>query len=373
MKIVLLGIQGAGKSTQGNLLSKQLSLPYLSTGHIFREIAKEKTELGRYVKEMINAGSLIPDEKTIDIVTTYLDRKEYSHGFILDGFPRTLTQAKSFSNVDKVFQFVISDQEALWRLAHRDEVRDDNTIQAIKKRIELFHTFTTPVVNYYEKQDKILIIDGQKSIEEVNNEVLKSLGKQIVKDKLENWKQTHKIMIAVVGMSGSGKTEAVAYLKEKGLPSVSFGKIINDKVIKEFGEHTIDNHKKMRKQIRQDYGMAAMAVLSKDKIKEYLQEHTIVVIDGLYSWSEYWYLKEVFPDAKLYLVAITIDKDIRYERIRTRKERNTIGLEERDLDEINFAEKAQPIAFADYYILNNSTLDVLHHQLERIYRKIYFS
>ena len=103
MKLVIIGIQGAGKSTQGNLLSKQLKIPYLSTGHIFRQIAKEKTALGRYIKETLNAGFLIPDEKTIPIVDEYLSRPEYHYGYILDGFPRTLKQAKKFRNhIDKV-------------------------------------------------------------------------------------------------------------------------------------------------------------------------------------------------------------------------------------------------------------------------------
>ena len=83
MKLVLIGIQGSGKSTQGNLLSKQLKIPYLSTGHIFRKIAKEKTQLGRYIKEILNAGLLVPDEKTIEIVNSYLSRPEYKKGYIL--------------------------------------------------------------------------------------------------------------------------------------------------------------------------------------------------------------------------------------------------------------------------------------------------
>src|SRR6266550_1761448 len=77
MKIIIIGIQGAGKSTQGNLLSKELSIPYLSTGHIFREIAKEHTALGRYIKETMNAGYLIPDDKTLEIVSEYLSRLKY--------------------------------------------------------------------------------------------------------------------------------------------------------------------------------------------------------------------------------------------------------------------------------------------------------
>src|SRR6266581_8753340 len=103
MKIVLIGIQGSGKSTQGILLQKELGVPYLSTGHIFREIAKEHTPIGRYIKEVMNAGYLIPDEKTLEIVSEYLARPEYEKGYILDGFPRTVNQVESFGNgIDKV-------------------------------------------------------------------------------------------------------------------------------------------------------------------------------------------------------------------------------------------------------------------------------
>src|SRR5438067_94239 len=104
MKYLIIGIQGAGKSTQGNLLSKSLHIPYLSTGHIFRNLSHEKTQLGRYIKELYNAGRLIPDDKTLKIVTEYLHRPQYAKGFILDGFPRTLHQAKVFENgIDKAF------------------------------------------------------------------------------------------------------------------------------------------------------------------------------------------------------------------------------------------------------------------------------
>jgi len=92
MKIILIGIQGAGKSTQGNILSKKLGIPYLSTGHIFRDIAKEKTPIGRYIKEVMVSGALIPDGKTLEIVSEYLKRPEYSKGYVMDGFPRTTTE-----------------------------------------------------------------------------------------------------------------------------------------------------------------------------------------------------------------------------------------------------------------------------------------
>lgn len=178
MKIIMIGIQGAGKSTQGNLLSEKLNIPYLSTGHIFRELAKEKTPTGRYIKETMNAGYLIPDGKTLEIVSEYLHRPEYEKGYIMDGFPRTTAQAEAFENgINKVIYLRVSDKEALWRLSGRDDNREDDTLKAIRKRIEVFHRFTEPVIEYYRKKGKFLEIDGEKSIEEINKEILKSLDK----------------------------------------------------------------------------------------------------------------------------------------------------------------------------------------------------
>ena len=172
MKLILIGIQGSGKSTQGNILSEKLGIPYLSSGHIFREMSKEKTPWGRYVKETLNAGYLIPDEKAIPIIEEYLGKPEYKNGYILDGFPRTAPQAEQFTNgVEKVLYLKVSDKEALWRLSGRIEegIREDNTLQAIRKRIQLFHDFTEPVLEHYRKKRLLLEIDGEKSIEEVTN------------------------------------------------------------------------------------------------------------------------------------------------------------------------------------------------------------
>lgn len=178
MKLILIGIQGAGKSTQGNLLRDKLGVPYLSTGHIFREMAKEKTSLGRYIKETMNAGFLIPDDKTLEIVEAYLSRPEYEKGYIMDGFPRTVAQAEKFHNgVDKIIYLKVSDREALWRLAYRDsEGREDETLPAIKKRIELFHKLTEPVIDYYREKGKLIEIDGEKDIEEIHKEIMNQIS-----------------------------------------------------------------------------------------------------------------------------------------------------------------------------------------------------
>lgn len=176
MKIILIGIQGAGKSTQGNILSEKLKIPYLSTGHIFREMAKEKTPEGRYIKETINAGYLIPDDKTLQIVSEYLHRSEYQQGYILDGFPRTTVQAETFENgINKVIYLKVSDKEALWRLSGRDDERLDTTLKAIRKRIDLFHEVTLPVLDFYKQKGILIEINGEQSIEEINKEILSKL------------------------------------------------------------------------------------------------------------------------------------------------------------------------------------------------------
>ena len=176
MKIILIGIQGAGKSTQGNLLSGNLKIPYLSTGHIFRDLAKEHTPEGRYIKEIINAGYLLPDDKTLQVVSEYLHREEYRNGYILDGFPRTTVQAQTFDHdINKVIYLKVSDKEALWRISGRDEERDDETLKAIRKRIELFHEITEPVLEYYREKGALLEINGEQSIEDIQKEILSKL------------------------------------------------------------------------------------------------------------------------------------------------------------------------------------------------------
>lgn len=182
MRIVLIGIQGAGKSTQGNFLSDHYQIPYLSSGHIFREMAKEKTKLGRWLKETMNAGALIPDDTTLEIILTYLEKPEYERGYILDGFPRTVAQAEAFNGgVDAVVFLDVSDKEALWRISGRVADREDETLQAIRKRIELFHEVTSPVVDYYAKEGKVVKVDGEQSMDDVFASIVAEL-KKIKKD-----------------------------------------------------------------------------------------------------------------------------------------------------------------------------------------------
>ncbi len=375
MRIVLIGIPGAGKSTQGNLLSKQLDIPYLSTGHIFRTIAKEKTKLGRYVKETMNAGLLIPDDKVLQIVSEYLKRPEYRKGYILDGFPRTLKQAQEFKEkLDKVFYLKVPDKEALWRLAYRNShLREDDTLEAIKKRIELFHKVTEPVLDYYDKKGLLVVIDGTKSIEEVNQEILKHLGKQLKGNEVKSWKRKKKAIIAIIGLPGAGKSTAADYFRKKGLPVISFSNVIN-KMIDEKGlEHTEEVHKKFRMGIREKYGMGALAVISKDEIRKALEKNPIVVIEGIRSWEEYEELKKSFPDVKIYILYIWADKEKRYERIKRRAYRGKLFGDERDRNEILSLNMGPTIAMADFIVKNNFSLQEFYDKLEEVYRQIYFS
>jgi adenylate kinase len=180
MNIILVGIQGSGKSTQGVLLSKKLNIQYLSTGHVFREMSMEHSRLGRYIKEHLHAGILIPDQTSSRIVLEYLKKPEYEKGYILDGFPRTLKQAIEFNqDIDMVLYLKVSDREALWRLAYREEneteARDDETLAAIRHRIELFHKYTEPLLNYYKNKHLLIEINGEQPIEKIHREIIAKL------------------------------------------------------------------------------------------------------------------------------------------------------------------------------------------------------
>ncbi len=266
------------------------------------------------------------------------------------------------------------DKEALWRIAYRsNEDRSDDKVDAIKKRIEIFHKITKPVIDFYQKKGKLEIVDGRKTIQQIHKEILKNLGKQIVKNRLKEWEQNDKTIMAITGLAGSGKTIASEYLKSKGIPVIHFGNIINDYVDEKKLNHTEDIHKKIRADLRKKYGMSAMAILSKNKIEQALKKERLVIIDGLYSYEEFTYLQNEFKDVKIYILAIWADKKIRYERVSKRKKRGELRGEARDLNEVISSNKGPTIALADYLVINDTTIEEFTSKLEYVYREIYFS
>lgn len=178
-----------------------------------------------------------------------------------------------------------------------------------------------------------------------------------------------KNIIAIVGMCGSGKSIASDYFENIGYKKIYLGGITMDKLKEENLEVNPENEKMMREKLRKDYGMGAYALLSIPKIEELIKTDN-VVLDGLYSWDELKILKEKYPNIKV--ISIVVDKKIRYERLTTREIRPLTNEEaqKRDISEIENVAKGGPIAFADYYILNNENMDNYTKELERIRKEI---
>ncbi|HBQ50982.1 hypothetical protein A3B42_00620 [Candidatus Daviesbacteria bacterium RIFCSPLOWO2_01_FULL_38_10] len=162
-KILFLGVQGSGKSTQGRLLAQFLGLPYISTGDIFRAMTGE-------IKQILSQGKLVDDQTTSKIVEEKLREEEYSNGFVLDGYPRTMEQIKLFDpDFDKVIYLDLSDEEATKRLLAR--VREDDTAELIAERLRNYHKQTNPVLDYYRQKKILKQVDGLGSIEAIQQKI----------------------------------------------------------------------------------------------------------------------------------------------------------------------------------------------------------
>lgn len=178
-------------------------------------------------------------------------------------------------------------------------------------------------------------------------------------------------LIAVVGMAGTGKSVITDYLEEQGWAKVYFGGLVYEKMREEGIEITPDSQKEFREKIREQYGMAAVAILLLPKIKKLYEEGKNVVLDGLYSWDEYKVLEKEFPDI-LKLVCVVTNKEIRYERVAVRPDRpfSKDDIIKRDLSEIENLAKGGPIAYADYFILNNGNMEEEIAQLKNILKQM---
>ncbi len=185
MNIILFGPPGAGKGTQADLIINKYSLPHLSTGNIFRAAIKNQTPLGQKVTAILDAGKLVPDQLTIELVAEELKQEKYSAGAIFDGFPRTVAQAEALDNLlenkgDKVDAFIsleVEEEELVKRILSRGQGRSDDTEEGIKTRLKVYHDETAPVQAYYQSHDQAYEINGIGSIEEIHQRIVDILEK----------------------------------------------------------------------------------------------------------------------------------------------------------------------------------------------------
>ena len=206
MKVILLGPPGSGKGTQAEFITKQYNLTHISTGDIFRENIEQKTAVGLKVKALIDAGKFAPDELTIEIIKERLLRPDCEKGYLLDGFPRTLKQAKALDEIsapDLVLDISIDGNKVLKRITgrrvcedckksfHVDHLdgqttcsscggklvrRDDDNEQSVKERLRIYEEQTRPLEAFYSNQNKLVRINGDQAIDLVSKEIEKVLG-----------------------------------------------------------------------------------------------------------------------------------------------------------------------------------------------------
>jgi adenylate kinase len=183
MNIIIFGPPGAGKGTQAEKLIEHYHLPHLSTGNIFRENIKNETPLGKKVKSIMDDGKLVPDETVVELVADELLKDKYSDGVILDGFPRTVTQAKALDaffeennkKIDAFLTLDVPENELIKRILNRGEGRSDDTPEKIKTRLNVYREETEPVLNYYQEKGQAIAIDGTGTIDVIFDRIKTAL------------------------------------------------------------------------------------------------------------------------------------------------------------------------------------------------------
>ena len=212
MRLVLVGPPGAGKGTQAQFISAHLGIPKISTGDIFRANVSQGTELGQQAKKFMDAGDLVPDEITIGMVLSRLEEDDARKGFLLDGFPRNVPQAKTFNDLlldagtplDVVLELVVDDDEVVRRLSGRRTCRscghiwhldfdppsaegvcdicggelfqrDDDKPETIRHRLEVYYEQTAPLVGYYAEARVLVGIDAMGPVDDVTERALAAL------------------------------------------------------------------------------------------------------------------------------------------------------------------------------------------------------
>lgn len=206
--LIFLGAPGAGKGTQADIICSHYQIPHISTGDIIRQALKTGTELGKQAKGYIEKGLLVPDELVIGIISERIKKADCQDGFVLDGFPRTIAQAEALDNmgvkIDKVLNIHVEDPDIIKRMSGRrvcdkcgstfhiefnpskngemcDKCtgtliqRKDDKPEIVKDRLDVYHKETEPLINYYEKQNKLFTINGNADINKITKEAIATI------------------------------------------------------------------------------------------------------------------------------------------------------------------------------------------------------
>ena len=212
MNLILLGAPGAGKGTQADLLVKKLSIPAISTGNMLREAMKLGTPLGEQVRQIMDSGMLVPDNTVLDLVSRRIEREDCKNGFILDGVPRTLSQAEALDaagiQIDHVISIEIDDSVIEDRMTGRRVcpncgasyhvvnnrpitegicdncgtelvIRKDDAPETVRDRLQVYHARTEVLKDYYAKQGKLRIVQGDQSMTDTNRDILEAIGAKV--------------------------------------------------------------------------------------------------------------------------------------------------------------------------------------------------
>lgn len=181
MKIILLGAPGAGKGTQAQFIMNKFGIPQISTGDMFRAAIKAGTELGKQAKALMDEGKLVPDELTVALVKDRISQPDCANGFLLDGFPRTIPQAEALKkmlaerghNVAAMIELFVPEDELMQRLVLRGQQsgRSDDNEETIKKRLNVYHTQTSPLIEWYEGEGIHHHVEGLGTVDEIFNRI----------------------------------------------------------------------------------------------------------------------------------------------------------------------------------------------------------
>lgn len=187
MRLILLGPPGAGKGTQAQRLTAKYGIVQLSTGDMLRAAVAAKTPVGERAKAIMDRGDLVPDDIMIEIISDRVGRADVARGFILDGFPRTVAQAEALDGLlarkgiglDAIVELTVDEAALLARIENRARetgvARADDTAETLKRRLDVYHAQTAPVVDHYRRQGRLRQVNGMGTVDEVSADLDKAL------------------------------------------------------------------------------------------------------------------------------------------------------------------------------------------------------